>query len=368
MIYLIPLLTAMLLTLLLLKLSGIFKDKTEFFSAGRKCGFTLREMTTLWRLAYNCGLADPEVLFDSLPDLNHCITLFIDWSKKNGSYESYATQHFLEKLYSFRSKVSLEYEKKLGIKTSREISIGQKLRILVTGSGIFNSKVIDNSRELVISLPVQSGSVLKMTSSMKRAWWEGKKIAVYFWRKNDAAYVFDSMVFRSASRNGESSLFLQHSENLERTQKRKSIRSACELPAMLYFTGPAAQYQVAGDDEEGFRCLIENISENGAMIRIGGKCRRDLFLKLQFDMDGDFILMQGKVKSVEYNKYLNQSRIHFECTKISSQMKKMILAYTYRIDSAGEEQKKIMELMDQDSEEDSDGEVLPENENSGIST
>lgn len=362
MFYLIPLLSAVIITLLLLKLTGVFKDRTDFFSTGKKSGFTFKEMSTLWSLAYYCGLAEPKILYNSLPDLNHCIALFIEWSKKNGSYESYSTKKFLEKLYSFRSKVSLEYDKKLGIKSSREISVGQKLRILVSGSGIFNSKVVDVSRELVISLPVQPKASSTMPSSMKRAWWEGKKVAVYFWRKNDAAYVFDSTVFSSSFRDGKSSLFLQHSDFLERTQKRKYIRSVCELPALLYFTSPLASYQVAQSNEEGFKCLIENISENGAMIRIGGKCRSLVNIKLQFDMDGSFILMQGIVKSVEYNKYLNQSRLHFECTKLASEMKKLILAYSYKIDAAYDDKIKMMELMEKDSLEDNEDLSLKEDD------
>ncbi|MBB5218251.1 c-di-GMP-binding flagellar brake protein YcgR [Treponema rectale] len=351
MIYLLPLLSAMLLTLVLIKLSSIFKKKTAFFSLGKDYGFTFTEMVTLWKLAERCAHTAPEILFDSLPELDRCIKLYIDTAKKDGRYESFTTQKFLEKLYSFRSKVSVEYDRKQGIRSSRQISRGQKLRILVPGSGIFSSRVVDVSRELVVSLPVQAGTSVKMTSSMKRAWWEGKKIAVYFWRKNDAAYVFDSTVFGSSSKNGESCLFLQHSDSLERTQKRQAIRSSCELPASMYFTGPSAPYEPAGDGEEGYRCLIEDISEKGAMIRVGGKCRGNSFLKLQFDMDGNFILMQGSVKSVEYNKYMNQSRIHFECSRISSDMKKMILAYVYRLDVMNEEQKEIMTFINEDEKE-----------------
>ena len=93
------------------------------------------------------------------------------------------------------------------------------------------------------------------------------------------------------------------------------------------------------ETEPGYRCLLEDISEDGAMIRIGGVGKTGVMIKLQFSINNQFVMMFGSVKAVEYNDQLKQSRLHFECLHIEPAMKNIILSYVYNV--MPEEQKEI---------------------------
>ena len=161
--------------------------------------------------------------------------------------------------------------------------------------------------------------------------WVGKTISVYLWRKGDARYVFDTTVNGEGLFLGKPSLFLQHSNNLLRTQKRNAIRAKCKINATLFLIkDKVIDYNVI-ETKGGFRCLLEDISEKGALIRIGGKGIPNLQLKIQFQIDNRLVVMFGIVRTVEYNEELGQSRLHFECIHIEEAMKNIVLSYVYNI-------------------------------------
>ena len=91
-------------------------------------------------------------------------------------------------------------------------------------------------------------------------------------------------------------------------------------------------------------CLLEDISEDGALIRIGGKGVSNLHIKLQFTIGESFIVMSGFVRGVEYDEEKNQSKLHFECTYIDTPMKNAILSYVYNV--IPDEEKEIIQAME----------------------
>ena len=95
----------------------------------------------------------------------------------------------------------------------------------------------------------------------------------------------------------------------------------------------------------GYKCLLEDISEDGAMIRIGGVGKNNVPIKIQFELNGALIVMFGVIRAVEFNESLNQSRLHFECTHIEQGMKNSILSYVYNV--IPQDQKDINEAIAQ---------------------
>ncbi len=76
---------------------------------------------------------------------------------------------------------------------------------------------------------------------------------------------------------------------------------------------------------------MEDISSDGAMIRIGGKGVNNIQIKLQFELDNMLILMYCLVRSVEFNQANNQSRLHVECIHIEPSMRNEILSFVYKV-------------------------------------
>lgn len=151
------------------------------------------------------------------------------------------------------------------------------------------------------------------------------------WRKSDARYVFDTEILGEGSFLGKAVLFLRQTDKMLRTQKRQSVRTKCRIYANLFIIKTKIINYNFIDTKPGYRCLIEDISESGALVRIGGKGVPNVQIKLQFQLERKLIIMFGIIRTVEYNKILNQSRLHFECIHIEPIMRNEILSYVYNI-------------------------------------
>lgn len=318
----------------------VFSSKINFYATGLDHKFNFNEISILWKLAKVVELEEPEALFVSTNSLNRCITNLIETSRREGTEGSDATQEFLSKLYKFRTKIELASENKRGLETSRALSNGQKLRLILKGNGIFASKILNNSRDLVITIPIQDGRIKIPPED-----WKDKEVSVYLWRKGDAGYVFDTKVLAYGVFWGQNVLYLAHSDKLFRAQKRKSIRTECHIPAHLYIVKEAITDYSQVETTPGFKCIVEDISSDGAMVRIGGKGVNNIQIKLQFELENMLILMHGLVRSVEYNQPNNQSRLHVECLHIEPSMRNIILSFVYKV--LPEDQKNAEEALTQ---------------------
>jgi c-di-GMP-binding flagellar brake protein YcgR len=211
---------------------------------------------------------------------------------------------------------------KNGISNSRQISEGQALRILVPGSGVFKSQIVKNVNQyLTISRPTNS----KVPANFS---WDGLKISVYFWRSDDAGYVFDSLVEDEVFSRGISSLRISHAESLFRTQKRKSVRIKIHKLAFLYLLKNEEDSDKLEVDP-GLKCYIEDLSDTGCALMVGGRAGVDLRVKIQFALNNSVICMTGTVRSVDFKEDLNRSMLHIEADPLPIEMRNHILGEVF---------------------------------------
>lgn len=320
------LLTAALIVFaLILRLFAENKDLIDFFTTGLDSGFKFSEIMLLHNVAKQARLEQPVSLYWSVPALNQGIATILRDARNKGTESSEKIQTLLSKIYKYRTKIELDPRNSHSMKTTKSLAPGQRLRIVLKGRGVFSSRVINAGRELVIELPMQEG-----TSFVAGHDWIGKNISVYLNRPGDASYVFDTQVHNAVMASDRTSLFLAHSENLFRTQKRKSVRCSCQIFAQLYLVSPEMN-RTSVEVVPGLKCLVEDISEDGAMIRIGGAGKKDINIKVQFALDDKMVVMFGVVRAVEYNAQANQSRLHFEYIDPDPVVKNSILTYVYKI-------------------------------------
>mgnify|MGYP002627119992 FL=1 len=100
----------------------------------------------------------------------------------------------------------------------------------------------------------------------------------------------------------ESSISLRHTNNLLRTQKRKAVRAKCDINAQLFIIRSKDVDYDSVETKNGYKCHIEDISESGALIRIGGKGVENVQIKIQFPIQNTLVIMVGVVRTVEYNQ------------------------------------------------------------------
>lgn len=349
---LIPVIIALLFLAGVGKLYVLNKVKIDFFFRGIDEGFQFTEISLLWRISQECEIKEPVALFYSTPALTGCISHLKSKAEAQGAINSERTQLMLSKLYSFRNKIEKDADKKKGLDSTRYLSKNQKLRIILPGKGVFSSELLNNGNMMTIKVPTQKGIITIDGKS-----WIGQSISVYLWRTGDAKYVFDTKVTGDGLFLGKPSLFLEHTNNLIRTQKRNAIRAKCHILANLYILKEKTIDYNRVETANGLKCLLEDISEKGAMIRIGGKGIPNIQIKLQFQIDNKLVIMFGLVKTVEYNAEIKQSRLHFECKHIDPFMKNIVLSYVYNI--LPEKEKEIYDALAlTDSDENSENKLM----------
>lgn len=327
-------------------LYSIFKNKIHFFITGLDAGFSISDLVLLWQTAELCDLDNPTSLFFSLNALQKCMTQ-IQSQADSSEDKAQHCQLIMSKLFDYRTKIQNESDDKKGLNTTQTLEKGQKLRIILPGKGVFVSEIVNNGNAIVINVPKQNNLI-----PIPGEEWVNKVISVYLWRKGDARYVFDTTVTQHGLFLGKSALFLKHSANLVRTQKRKAIRASCQIYGNLYMIKGDIVDLTSIESQNGYKCLIEDISESGAQIRIGGKGVQNVKIKLQFNIQNKLIIMAGVIRSVEFNEAENQSLLHFECTHIEQNMRNEVLSYVYKM--LPESEKEIFEAIAQ-TDNDSDG-------------
>ena len=339
---LIIILVAFALLIIVARLFANYRYTIKFYAKGFEEGFSSSEIRTILSLLKKCEILDSNTIFTSVNVLNKCMSLYMSGVRRSGSALSLSDQVFVEKLNKLRAKIALSSENSQKILNSHFIDVGQRVTLIYEGKGIFSSKVLGNSDEnIALDIPRQVTKVPGPTNAKKvfvlaPEDWLHKRVSIYFWRKNDACYVFDTYVHEVGAFQARSCLFIEHSTKLERTQKRQSIRAECQIEASLYLV--KTRITVAEDVvmSDAYKCVLEDISEDGALIRIGGKGKNNIHVKLSFYINSSPVEMFGTIKAVEYNKSINQSRMHFECKKISVDMKNSVINYVYSTVSESE--------------------------------
>jgi c-di-GMP-binding flagellar brake protein YcgR len=335
-------------------MSSIFSKDIEFFSVGLDSGFKASEIFLLRKLSRAAKLEHPASLFWSVGALTRSIKNAVEDARKSGRHNSDDFQLFLEKLYAYRTKIELDNSNKKTISSTKSLGQGQRLRILVSGEGAFSSQLIANSRELVIALPMRQGR--QITTGVH---WKGRQISVYLWRKNDASYTFDTVVLNEGFHHDFPVLYLQQPEQVFRAQKRKSVRAATTIYGDMYIITGIQGTGALEAKPESLKCFLEDISADGALIRVGGRAAKGLQLMLKFPLANREIMMEGIVRGVEYNEEVNQSRLHFECEKIDTESKNTIMSYVYNVlPQAEREVAEAIELAMQDELAQADSEEV----------
>ncbi|WP_010253233.1 PilZ domain-containing protein [Treponema primitia] len=299
---------------------GSRRSRTQFYGKGKAAGFSFKEINILKNIAIQAMMGDYTLLFQSPAQMDTCIRTLARTMRVSGD-EDPAKQDFLARLYEYRKKIEMEGTKQ-GITSSREISEGQNLRIVINNSAMYQARVIRNSYQyILITRPANP----KIRTSIS---WTGQKLSIYFWKEGDAGYVFDCDVLDEVFTNGTMALQISHSDSLFRTQKRKSIRLKTHKSSFLYIlNGKEGSHKL--ETVPGLKCIVEDLSDTGCSVTIGGKANKGMRVKLQFVLDKKASSMSGTVRSVEYNDETNRSLLHIEADPLKQELKNSIFGEVF---------------------------------------
>lgn len=298
--------------------------RVQFMVTAHDSKLTLGESNVLWQAVAACGMEEPMGVFwssDALQKVILKIKSDID-AKRDVRPDA---SSLIRKLYDMRTKLEQAADRKRGLPSSRQLGRDIKVRIVFPGQGLFTAMIVNNTDMLVVSAPTRSNNTL-----VKLDEWVHKTVTVYVWLEGDAEYCFDTEVMAKALFFGRPALHLKHSNEMIRIQKRRAIRAQCKIYGDLYIIKNNEDLNFDRiETKKGYRCLIEDISETGALIQIAGRGQPRVKIRIQFELGGKLVAMFGIVRTVEFNETKNRSRLHFECLHISDAMRNHILAYVY---------------------------------------
>ncbi len=86
------------------------------------------------------------------------------------------------------------------------------------------------------------------------------------------------------------------------------------------------------ESSPGLSCLIVDLSEDGAALKIGGRGKKNQPFKLQFKIRDEIVVVSGVVKRVQYKTKEDVSTLHVEFLPPPEVTRMILLAYVFDID------------------------------------
>jgi len=151
------------------------KKEISFLTTGIDSGFKLKEILLLYKVASMAQLEEPVALYWSIPALNRSIAYVLSDARQKGTESSARIQDFLTKLYRYRTKVELDPRNSKSLKSTKGLNPGQRIRVVMKGSGVFSSSIVSVGRELVITLPLNNRNEVSIPGKS----WVGKVVSIY---------------------------------------------------------------------------------------------------------------------------------------------------------------------------------------------
>lgn len=120
---------------------------------------------------------------------------------------------------------------------------------------------------------------------------------------------------------------LKHSDIIIRSQKRGFIRAPARIQGRLYLRKDSETSDSLIESSLERDCLITDISEGGAALKTSGFVRKGKFLKLQFIVRNEKVVVTGMVKEGHYDQAKNESALRVEFLPISENLSMLLLSY-----------------------------------------
>ena len=299
----------------------------KFFNKSREAGLSTGEAMTLKAFAEQCGM-DPIAVFSIKDRLDTCIKHIANKAGQSGNGK--VSQEFLFKLYDYRKKLEIgASSERRAFSNTCQLKVGQQLRISGDGIGAFDAQIIKNtSNYMTVSRPMN-----EQTTAVKD--WRGLEISVSFWATGDAGYTFDTTVYDEVYSLGIYSLKIAHSFSLSRVQQRKSIRTRINVPAFLYLVSEGEPFHKV-EPMPGVKCMLEDLSDTGYALTVGGNASSGLRIKVQFGLNGSPVCMSGTVRSTVYREDTDRSILRVEADPMPVRVRNQILGKIFGI-MTGEE-------------------------------
>jgi c-di-GMP-binding flagellar brake protein YcgR len=307
----------------------------DFYSKGRREGFSFREIGFLKSIAIQNRVEKPQSIFWSTKQLDRCLKPAILKINADEKLSPGQKLEMTDKLLDLRTKAEFNlprYKKK--IRDSLSLLPRQKLVVKDANYGTFTSWVVEITRKnIVITYPAGQKAAETLA-------WTGRKISIFFWRAEDAGYEFETKVLEQISHEEFPLLYISHSNNLQRKQMRKYVRVDVGLRAQF---SPVEVAKTEGGSKafvskRSYLGKIIDLSEGGCCMLAGRLLKKNDRLKLDFNITAEKrVVALGLIVGVSGTGDERVRKLHIMFVKLSMQARHHILLYVYNIFGEREE-------------------------------
>ncbi|KPJ88937.1 MAG: hypothetical protein AMS17_03730 [Spirochaetes bacterium DG_61] len=301
----------------------------EFYSRGRREGFTFKEIGFLKQISIQNKLEKPQSIFWSTSQLDRCLRPAIQKINADERMDPKQKLAITRKLLELRKKAEFnlpKYQKR--IRDTTALLPRQKLVVKESVYGTFVSWVIEiNRKYIVITQP-----------SGQKEWetldWRSKKIQLSFWRQDDAGYTFETKVQEQIAHEEFPLLYLSHTNNLDRDQTRKSIRVdtsiAVRFNPVVYSAEGAVKKPLISKKMHVGRII--DLSESGCCMIAGRMLKKNDRVKLDFSItETKRVITLGLIVGISPTGDDRVKKYHIMFVKINPVYKNNIALWVYNI-------------------------------------
>jgi hypothetical protein len=101
--------------------------------------------------------------------------------------------------------------------------------------------------------------------------------------------------------------------------------------------------------EPGLKCLLEDISDTGCAVAVGGRADAGLRVKVQFALNNVAVCMSGTVRSIRYVESTDRSILHIEAEPLSIETRNRILGEVFGMQPEEDEGELPFQVVDDEN-------------------
>ncbi len=296
-----------------------FLEHKNFNTLAKSSNLNIDETRILFNLINKNRIKYPLTCFTNAKLLDDVLKKGIKEIHLSKNLNSSQKNEKIDELIDIKMKIESNSKKNIGIKSTHLISENQKIIVFIRGKGYFYATVKNNLKDFLI---------IEFISDMinKRILNKDEFVKIYFWRNEDAGYIFETKILESGQTI--KSYLVRHSDQLIRSQSRKYKRIPVNFTGVIFPISKNAknEYKVAQDQPE--QCTIADLSAGGMKFIIDNIDQNIKLLKVEFNINTKKVNLVGKIIRIN-NKQNNVKEVILIFIKISMESRNIINEYIY---------------------------------------
>ncbi len=299
------------------------KFSTEFNQTALNIGLSKTQVKEIKNLLAKSGITKPFLVFSDASLLDQVIADNISGMDK-AKVSDVEKEKAILNLFEIKRIIHNHFlDMSEGVRSTQEIEANQLLNLKLPGVGNFYSIVIVNDKKnLICNMPE-----IKDPMSIP---WKDKTVEVYFWRFNDAGYVFNTVIENVVYNKRMQVLVLQHKNNIKRIQRREYPRRKCRFNSKFFkfslSTNEAGKPVILlGRTQFG---VVIDISPGGLSMASDEVLPKNQSVKMEVTIGEDLMVAYGTIINAVKKK--NMYIMHVQFQRITDHNKNIIYRYVYR--------------------------------------